>query len=68
MEEPKDLRKEFPSALDIAYAQYKRDLARHRTIEEIMTRKVVTTTPESTLDEAAMIMGEKHIGSLMRAR
>jgi CBS domain-containing protein len=65
MEKPKDLRKEFPSALDIAYAQYKRDLARHRTIEEIMTRKVVTTTPENTLDEAAKIMGEKHIGSLI---
>ena len=65
METPKDLRKEFPSALDIAYAQYKRDLARYRKIEEIMTREVVTITPESTLDEAAKIMGEKHIGSLI---
>ena len=65
MEKPKDLRKEFPSALDIAYSQYKRDLARYRKIEEIMTRKVVTTTPESTLDKAAKIMGEKHIGSLI---
>lgn len=65
MEKPKDLRKEFPSALDIAYSQYKRDLARYRKIEEIMTREVVTTNPESTLDEAAKIMGEKHIGSLI---
>jgi CBS domain-containing protein len=65
MEKPKDLRKEFPSALDIAYSQYKRDLARHRKIDDIMTREVVTTTPESTLDEAAKIMGEKHIGSLI---
>jgi len=65
MEKPKDLRKEFPSALDIAYSQYKRDLARSRKIEEIMTRKVVTITPESTLDKAAKIMGEKHIGSLI---
>jgi len=65
MEKPKDLRKEFPSALDIAYSQYKRDLARYRKIEEIMTRKVFTTTPESTLDKAAKIMGEKHIGSLI---
>jgi CBS domain-containing protein len=65
MEKPKDLRKEFPSALDIAYAQYKRDLARHRTIEEIMTHEVAATTPESTLDEAAKMMGEKHIGSLI---
>ena len=65
MEKPKDLRKEFPSALDIAYTQYKRDLARYRKIEEIMTHEVVTITPESTLDEAARIMGEKHIGSLI---
>jgi len=65
METPRDLRKEFPSALDIAYTQYKRDLARHRKIEEIMTQKVVTITPESTLEEAARIMGEKHIGSLI---
>ena len=65
METPKDLRKEFPSTLDIAYAQYKRDLARHRKIEEIMTHEVVTIDPESTLDEAAKIMGEKHIGSLI---
>jgi len=65
MATPKDLRKKFPSAIDIAYAQYKRDLARYRKIEEIMTREVVTITPESTLDEAAKIMGEKHIGSLI---
>jgi CBS domain-containing protein len=65
MATPKDLRKEFPSAIDIAYAQYKRDLARYRKIEEIMTREVVTIALESTLYEAAKIMGEKHIGSLI---
>ena len=65
MERPKDFRKEFPSALDIAYAQYKRDLARYRKIEEIMTREVVKIAPESTLYEAARAMGEKHIGSLI---
>lgn len=65
MATPKDLRKKFPSAIDIAYAQYKRDLARYRKIEEIMTREVVTIAPESTLYEAARIMGEKHIGSLI---
>lgn len=51
MERPKDLRKEFPSA--------------RARIEEIMTHKVVTITPESTLDEAARLMGEKHVGSLI---
>ena len=65
MKKPKDLRKEFPSTLDIAYTQYKRDLARYRKVEEIMTPEVVTITPEGTLYEAARIMGEKHIGSLI---
>ena len=60
-----DLSKEFPSALDTAYAQYKRNLASHRKIEEIMTHNVVTIAPENTLYEAARIMGEKHIGSLI---
>ena len=65
MKTPKNLRKEFPSPIDIAYAQYKRDLARQREIGEIMTREVVTIAPESTLYEASRIMGEKHIGSLV---
>jgi CBS domain-containing protein len=34
-------------------------------MEEIMTREVVKIAPESTLYEAARIMGEKHIGSLI---
>ena len=38
---PKDLGKEFPSVLDNAYAQYKRDLACYRIVEEIMIREVV---------------------------
>ena len=61
MGKPKDLRKEFPSILDRAYTQYKK----YRNVEEIMSRYVVTTTPEATMDEAARIMGEKHIGSLI---
>jgi len=48
MATPKDLRKKFPSAIDIAYAQYKRDLARYRKIEEIMTREVVTIDGRET--------------------
>lgn len=38
---------------------------RHRKIEEIMTHEIITITPESTLYEAACIMGERHIGSLI---
>jgi CBS domain-containing protein len=65
MKKPKNLGKEFPSTVDIAYTQYKRDLASHRKIEEIMTPDVVTIAPENTLHDAAKLMGEKRIGSLI---
>jgi len=48
-----------------ANTQYKRGIARRQEIEEIMVHDVVTITPENTLYEAARIMGEKHIGSLI---
>jgi predicted transcriptional regulator len=65
MKKTKDLGKEFPSALDIAYTQYKRDLVSHRKIEQIMTHNVVTIAPENTLQEAVRMMGEKRVGSLI---
>lgn len=34
-------------------------------IKELMSKNVVTTTPEQTLYYAARVMGEKHIGSLV---
>ena len=52
-------------AHDSAHTQSKSGIARHRKIEQIMTQEVVTITPENTLYEAARIMGEKHIGSLI---
>jgi CBS domain-containing protein len=45
--------------------QYKLDLTRYLKVKEIMSCDIVTTTPETTLDEAARIMGEKHVGSLI---
>ena len=60
-----DLRKEFPSVLDSAYKQYKRDLSRYKEVKEIMSKEVATITPEASMNEAATIMGEKHIGSLV---
>jgi len=57
----KDLGKEFPSVLDSAYKEYKR----HLEVNEIMSRGVVTTTTEASMYEAAKIMGNKHIGSLI---
>jgi CBS domain-containing protein len=52
---------EFPSVLDRAYKEYKR----HLKIEDIMSREVATTTPETSMADAAKRMGEKHIGSLI---
>jgi CBS domain-containing protein len=34
-------------------------------VDDIMSHKVITTTPETTMMQAAMTMGEKHIGSLI---
>jgi CBS domain-containing protein len=58
-------KRKLPGVIDIAYEQYKRDLPRYRMAKELMSQDVVTITPEASLDEAARIMGEKHIGSLI---
>src|SRR4030042_3317966 len=60
----KNLR-QFPSVIDSAYKQYLRDLSRFKEVKEIMSKEVVTTTPEVSMEEAARVMGDKHIGSLI---
>ena len=60
-----ETRRKFPSVVDIAYEQYKRDLPRYQMTKELMSHDVVTTTPETSLEYAAQIMGERHIGSLI---
>jgi len=65
MGSPKNLKKEFPSVVDSAYKQYLRDLSRYKEVKDIMSRDVVTIIPEASMAEAAGIMGEKHIGSLI---
>jgi len=63
---PRDeIKRKLPGVVDIAYEQYKRDLPRYRMANELMSQDVVTVTPEASLAEAARIMGEKHIGSLI---
>jgi len=52
---------EFPSVLDQAYKDSRRNLK----VGDIMSRKVITTTPETSMIQAAKTMGEKHIGSLI---
>ena len=51
----------FPSVTDQAYKESRR----HLKVGDIMSRKVIMTSPETTMMQAAMIMGEKHIGSLI---
>ena len=66
MPTPKEgLKRKLPGVVDIAYEQYKRNLSRYRMAKELMSKDVVTINPEALLDDAAMIMGEKHIGSLI---
>lgn len=65
MRMPKDLKKEFPSVLDSAYEQHVRNLSRYKEVKYIMSQNVVTIAPESSMAEAAVVMGGKHIGSLI---
>jgi len=57
----KDLASQFPTDLDIAYKQYKES----RRVADIMSKDVAKIKSEATMDEAAKVMGKKHIGSLV---
>jgi CBS domain-containing protein len=59
------LRKRPLTAIDKASDRIETEPVRCREIENIMTSEVLTITPESTLYEAAQLMGENHIGSLI---
>ena len=52
---------ENPSVLDRAYKESRR----HLKVTDIMSRKVITTTPETPMIQAAKTMGKLHIGSLV---
>jgi CBS domain-containing protein len=60
-----NLKKGFPRLLNSAYTQYKRDLLGISQVSEIMTRTVITIKPDATMQQAAIVMGKKHIGSLI---
>ncbi len=53
------------TAHEFVHTQHKQGIVQHCEIKKIMISDVVTITPENTLYEAARIMGEKHIGSLI---
>jgi CBS domain-containing protein len=46
-------------------AQYHQDLSRSKDVRDIMSQEVIRIAPEASMAEAAGIMGEKHIGSLI---
>jgi CBS domain-containing protein len=60
-----ETKRKFAGVVDIAYEQYKRNLPRYRLAKELMSPNIVAAAPETSLDEAAKIMGERHIGSLI---
>jgi CBS domain-containing protein len=51
-------------AHELVHTPHKQGTVQHQEVREIM-RNITTITPENTLYEAARIMGEKHIGSLI---
>jgi CBS domain-containing protein len=61
LEYQKDLRREFPKVFDRAYEQ----MRKFRHVRDIMTPKVITITEDKNMADAAKIMGEKRIGSLI---
>jgi CBS domain-containing protein len=59
------LRNKISNSINKASNPIKSELTRYQNIASIMTPEVFTITPESTLHDAAQLMGEKHIGSLI---
>jgi len=64
----RDLSKEFPSPVDRFFRQYADELSRVKLVEEIMSKEPLTIGEKASVAEAAKIMGEKHIGSLIVLR
>jgi CBS domain-containing protein len=64
MERAVDLSIVFPGVLDPTLVRSKE----YRLARDIMSQEVVTITPEVMMDEAAGIMGEKRIGSVIITR
>jgi CBS domain-containing protein len=60
-----EVKRQLPGIVDRAYEQYKRDLPTLRTASDLMSRSILTASPEMSLDDAARLMGEHHVGSLI---
>lgn len=65
MKKPKDLKKKKSTALAGSSVKHKRAPEHRGNIKDIMKTEVITITPENTLYEAAQLMGNNRIGSLI---
>jgi len=52
---------EFPTLSEIAY----RDYQKHSHVSDVMTTVILTVNSEASMEDAAKIMGERHVGSLV---
>ena len=57
----KQLKEKFPSVSQRAYLGFKK----YVHVFDIMSRDVLTVSPDATMAEAAKIMGDHHVGSLV---
>jgi len=53
-----ELKRKLPGVVDIAYEQYKRDLPRYQLSKELMSKDVVTITPEALPCKRLLIFPE----------
>ncbi len=60
----RDIRDNSPSPATTLSVHEMNYLLSEITVEKIMTRKVFTTTPGTTIEEAARVINEKHVNSL----
>jgi CBS domain-containing protein len=59
--ELRNLADEFPTISEIAYREYQKYIH----VSDVMTATVLTINPEASMEDAAKIMGERHVGSLV---
>jgi acetoin utilization protein AcuB len=60
----RDLRDAYPSSLRRIRTEDIEEFAAERTVEQIMTREVVTISPEALLREAALRLRQYRLGAL----
>ena len=60
----RDIRDAYPSSLRRIRTEDIEEFAEERTVEQIMTREVVTISPEATLRDAALRLRQYRLGAL----